>query len=84
MFLKKCCLVCPRWETWKNIDRKQCFRHNVSWFTQGLTTHVLDFLVGVVLSMSTRDMGKILSACFGNAAQEFFIASLQRVVDLQL
>jgi hypothetical protein len=28
--------VCPLWETWRNIDRKQCFRNNVSEFAQGL------------------------------------------------
>jgi hypothetical protein len=22
--------VCPLWETWRNIGRKQCFRNNVS------------------------------------------------------
>jgi hypothetical protein len=22
--------VCPPWETWRNIGRKQCFRNNVS------------------------------------------------------
>ena len=29
--------VCPLWETWRNIGRKQCFRNNVSLFAQGLT-----------------------------------------------
>ena len=29
-FLQKCFLVCPFWETWQNIDRKQCFLNSVS------------------------------------------------------
>ena len=27
---QKCFLVCPHWETWQNIDGKQCFCNNVS------------------------------------------------------
>jgi hypothetical protein len=30
--------VCPLWETWRNIGRKQCFRNNVSKFAKGFTT----------------------------------------------
>jgi hypothetical protein len=29
--------VCPLWETWRNIGRKQCFRNNVSQFAKGFT-----------------------------------------------
>ena len=29
--------VCPLWETWRNIGRKQCFRNNVSQFAQGFS-----------------------------------------------
>ena len=41
MFLKKCFLVCPRWETWQNIDREQCFRNIVSHFAQGFSIFVV-------------------------------------------
>ena len=30
MFPQQCFLVCPQRETWGNIDKKQCFRNNVS------------------------------------------------------
>ena len=37
MFLKKCFQQFSHAEKHeKNIDRKQCFRNNVSWFAQGL------------------------------------------------